>query len=99
MSGDTQLANSSVSPVNAHISLLWNNDPVVWFRLAEVQFEPGCVAHSYAVFSHVVLALPIEVQEAGDVITHLKATSLKRTTDSEQRRLEQLFSGEKLGDR
>lgn len=109
MASDGQVNNNPVNLVSVHLPTFWNNDPAVWFRLAEIQFETKHITQSQTMFSHVVSALPSEiVQEARDVIMnphptqpyeHLKATLMKRTTESEQKRLEQLINGEELGDR
>lgn len=109
MSIDGQNNENSVSLVGVHLPAFWSNDPAVWFRLAEIQFETRRITQSYTMFSHVLAVLPAHVvQEARDVIMnphptepyeHLKSTLLKRTTESEQKRLEQLINGEELGDR
>lgn len=109
MSDTTLPISSPVNLVGVHLPTFWHNDPAVWFKLAELQFQTRGITQSTTMFSHIVSALPSEiVQEARDVIMsphatepyeHLKSTLLKRTTDSEQRRLDSLINGEELGDR
>ncbi|KAA3671730.1 uncharacterized protein DEA37_0012811, partial [Paragonimus westermani] len=109
ISGDAELANSSISLIGVHLPTFWNSHPAVWFRLAEVQFQTRRVTDSYTMFPHVVSELPVEiVQEASNVIMnphpsepyeHLKSILLKRIIESEQSGLEQLISGLELDDR
>ncbi|KAF8565160.1 hypothetical protein P879_10585, partial [Paragonimus westermani] len=59
-STDSQLANSSVIRTGVRLLTFGNNDPAIWFRFTEAQFETN-VTRSYTRFSHVVLMWPIEI--------------------------------------
>lgn len=87
----------------------WSSDPQVWFAQVESQFITSKVISQAQKFHHVVAALPPETaMEIRDIILDppaispydvLKAELVKRTSESEQRRLQQLISSEELGDR
>ena len=84
-------------------------DPQVWFAQVEAQFKTRSITSQRTKFDHVVASLSPEVAtDIRDLILkppdanpydELKMVMIKRTTESKQRRLQQLFSSEELGDR
>lgn len=109
MSSVHETDSFNVNAVGVHLPTFWDADPAVWFKLAEAQFHARGIKRSLTKYSHILSALPTHIaQEVRDVIMNpdetypyeqLKAALIKRTTISEQKRLEQLLSGEELGDR
>ena len=105
--------NSEPSPPVAQVSLklppFWANDPEIWFAQVEAQFHTKGLKSELTKFNYVVASLQQEVAtEVRDIITappnekpytKLKAALVKRTTVSEQTRLNRLLSGEELGDK
>ncbi len=87
----------------------WPADPEVWFAQVEAQFATRNIRVQRTKFDHIVASLTPEfAMEVRDLILHppadspydlLKQQLIKRTTASEQRKLQQLFSTEDLGDR
>ena len=81
----------------------------MWFTQVESQFACRRIASQRSKFDHVVSSLsPEYAGEVRDLILNppsdqpyqaLKEQLTKRTAQSEQRRLQQLFTGEELGDR
>lgn len=84
-------------------------NPRVWFTQMEAVFRCRHITRQDSMFSHVVANLPTHVAtEVIDIIDPMPAESpydklkfaiLKRTTVSEEARLQQLLSGVQLGDR
>ncbi|XP_064482614.1 uncharacterized protein LOC135395311 [Ornithodoros turicata] len=87
----------------------WPSDPALWFAHIESQFATRGVSCQLTKFHYVVSALsPAEAAEVRDIIMtppasrpfdRLKEELVRRTTASEQRRLQQLITSEELGDR
>lgn len=100
-----------VSAVSAPIKLppFWPADPELWFAQVEAQFACRRITSQRSKFDHVVSSLSpeyaAEVREllirppAEDPYTTLRTQLTKRTTASEQRKLQLLFTAEELGDR
>ena len=99
-----------VSLVTLTILSFWPADPEIWFAQIEAQFiTHGITVQKKIKFEHIVASLsPENAKEVCDLIPHppatdaydvLKTELIKQTTASEQRRLQELFSSEELGNR
>lgn len=108
-SGDPPLPDTLSAIHQLRLPKFWSSDPQVWFAQVESQFTTSRITSQAQKFHYVVAALPPETaMDIRDIILDppaaspydlLKAELVKRTTESEQRRLQQLISSEELGDR
>ena len=99
----------SVAAVSVKLPPFWPADPEVWFAQVEVQFATRRVTSQKTRFEYVVSSLgPEFAAEVRDLLLRppeenpydiLKAELVKRTAALEQRKLQQLISGEELGER
>ena len=97
-----------IAAVNLKLPPFWPADPELWFAQVEAQFKTNNIRTQGKKFDHVVASLaPAFATEVRDLILRppaenpfdtLKEQLIKRTTASEQRKLQQLFSTEDLGD-
>ena len=94
--------------VNLRLPPFWPADPELWFAQVEAQFACRRIISQRSKFDSIVSSLSPEfAAEVRDLLlsppaenpySMLKAQLTKRTTLSEQRKLQQLFTGEELGD-
>ncbi|XP_071948726.1 uncharacterized protein, partial [Antedon mediterranea] len=87
----------------------WANDPAIWFAQVEAQFATRNITTEATKFAYIVASLqPSIVQEVRELLlappaegpySKLKEELIKRTSDSEKKRLHQLLTTEELGDR
>ena len=99
----------AVHSAQLKIPPFWPTDPQVWFAQVEAQFSCRGITTQRTKFEHIVASLSPEfAMEVRDLIINipnstpydiLKAQLICRTAASEQRRFQQLFSSEELGDR
>ena len=99
----------SVVAVNLKLPPFWPADPELWFAQVEAQFACRRISAQKAKFDHVVSSLTPEfASEVRDLLLNppadtpydvLREQLTRRTAASEQRKLQQLFTTEELGDR
>lgn len=100
-----------VSAVSIQLKLppFWPADPELWFAQVEAQFACRRIVSQRSRFDYVVSSLsPEYAAEVRDLLLRpptddpystLKTQLIKRTTASEQRKLQLLFTSEELGDK
>lgn len=94
------------------IPTFWHANPALWFANIEAQFKlnkPNAITADETKYTYLVSTLPPDIaEEVSDVITSpplqdkyniLKTAVIKRFTDSQQKKLQQLLNAEELGDR
>ena len=101
--------DATVAAVSLKLPPFWPGDPQVWFVQVEAQFATRSIASQKTRFDYIVASLSLEIaSEVRDLILQppaenpydtLKDQLIKRTAALEQRRLQQLFNTEELGDR
>ena len=99
----------TLAAVSIKLPPFWPTDPMVWFLQIEAQFSTRGISSQRTRFEYVITSLSPEIAcEVRDLLIRppeerpydtLKAELIKRTAASEQRKLQQLLSGEELGDR
>ena len=109
----TSTVGAAMPPIVAAVSLklppFWPTDPTVWFAQVEAQFSTRGIISQKTRFEYIISSLSpefaVEVRDlllqppAENPYNKLKQELVKRTAASEQRKLQQLISGEELGDR
>ena len=98
-----------VSAVSLKLPPYWPNDPVIWFAQVEAQFLTRGITAELTKYSYVIASLqPSIAQEVRDLLINppqdqpyakLKDELIKRTSESEQKRLQKLLTTEELGDK
>ena len=101
-------ATPTLAPVTIKIPPFWPSDPELWFGQVEAQFTTKGVSLQRTRFDYVVASLsPEYAAEVRDLILNPPTTApydclreqlIRRTTASEQCRLQQLFTTRELGD-
>lgn len=98
----------AVNVTKCHLPPFWRQDPMVWFAQVEAEFRSAHIIASSRKFNKVIASLPPDVaMDVRDIIFNppivspyefVKAEIIKRTSQSEKKRLQQLLSNEVLGD-
>ena len=106
---ETDTKTEPVAAVSLKLPPFWPHDPTIWFAQVEAQFQTRQITSQLTKFSYVVSSLQPEIaQEVRDLLISppsvdpydkLKTELIKRTSESEQKRLHQLLISEELGDR
>ena len=101
--------SATIAAVSLKLPPFWPVDPEVWFAQVEAQFTTRGITAQRTKFDYVISSLSPEfATEVRDLLLRppedtpyytLKTELVKRTAASEQRKLQQLISGEELGDR
>ncbi|XP_033116174.1 uncharacterized protein LOC117116276 [Anneissia japonica] len=102
-------APPAISSVSLKLPPYWPNDPTLWFTQVEAQFTTRHITVDATKYAYLVGSLQPEIaKEVCDLLLHppqdnryvqLKKALIKRTSDSDQKRLRQLLTAEELGDR
>jgi hypothetical protein len=100
---------ATLATVSVKLPPFWPSDPEIWFAQVEATFTTRRITSERTRFDYVIAYLSPEVAtEIRDLILKppeatpykiLKEQLIRRTAASEQRRLQQLFNAEELGDR
>lgn len=108
-SGGTDPPTASASAVTVKLPPFWPADPELWFAQVEAQFACRRITSERSKFDYVVSSLAPEfAAEVRDLLLKpptehpyatLKTQLTKRTTASEQKKLQLLFTTEELGNR
>ena len=99
---------TNIAAVNVKLPPFWPADPQVWFVQVEAQFTTRGITQQRTKFDYIITSLtPEYATEVRDLILQppaeapydtLKHQLIQRMAASVQRRLQQLFNAEELGD-
>ena len=108
-SGPPPTTTIAAATVSVKLPPFWLSDPEIWFAQVEATFTTRRITSEKTRFDYVIASLSPEVAtEIRDLILKppettpykvLKEQLIRCTAASEQRRLQQLFNAEELGDR
>ena len=101
---------NTINAVALKLPPFWSNLPAAWFINIESQFNTRGIVSEQTKYDYVVQSLPMEIvssvfdilsnnQSSDTPYTDLKKALIDRNTMSESKRIEQLLSGEEMGDR
>ena len=98
-----------VGAVAIKLPPFWPADPIIWFAQAEAQFLTRGIKCEDTKFAHIIASLQPEfIQEVRELVISppketpyaiLKEQLIKRTSASEQKRVQMLLTEEELGDK
>lgn len=107
--GTSKTPEKSMSALGLKLPPFWPKDPTLWFAQVEAQFETRGITSQGTMYAHVIASLSPEfAQEIRDLLlnppkkhqyTVIKDELIKRTSESEQKRLQKLLISEELGDK
>ncbi|XP_055920305.1 uncharacterized protein LOC129951950 [Eupeodes corollae] len=104
----TPAGSGIVNAISIKLPEFWKKMPAIWFIQVESQFSTRNIFTEQTKFHYVVQALPqdvaasvydILVQSSNSPYTDLKKALIDRHSMSESKRIEQLLSGEEMGDK
>lgn len=101
--------DKSLAALALKLPPFWPKDPTLWFAQVEAQFETRGITSQGTKYAYVVASLSPEfAQEIRELLINppqqnpyntIKQELVKRTSESEQKRLRKLLISEELGDR
>lgn len=101
----TRAADVSAVTISLKLPVFWPSDPEIWFAQVEAQFACKRITTQWTKLDHVIASLTPEYAAEVRVLVLKPPTDcpydvLKEqlTTAYEQRRFQQLFTAEELGD-
>ncbi|KAJ8033005.1 hypothetical protein HOLleu_23119 [Holothuria leucospilota] len=106
---DTKPDDKSLAALALKLPPFWPKDPTLWFAQVEAQFETRGITSQSTKYAYVVASLSPEfAQEIRELLINppqqhpydtIKQELIKRTSESEQKRLQKLLISEELGDK
>lgn len=107
---NTNQNSDNVNSVAVKIPPFWSNRTDLWFITVETQFRLRKITSPHTMYDHLISSLPAETMElvadallhppndVDDPYDHLKKLLITRSTDTEERRLDELLNKIELGD-
>lgn len=104
------MTTPNVNAVALKLPPFWVPYPAAWFLTIEAQFSTRGITQEKTKYEYVLQSLPMDVvssvfdiitsvQDSETPYTEIKKILIERNSMSESKRLEQLLSGEEIGDR